>query len=278
MEQLQGKVAVVTGAASGIGLAMARAFAGAGAKVVMADIEDDVLEKAIADLPAGAEALPVHCDVRSPEAVDDLAKAALDRFGAVHVVCNNAGVVVGGAVWEVPADRFRWVVEVNLLGVANGIRTFVPIMIEQGEGHVVNTASAAGLATGPGMASYFATKHGVVALTEALASDLAMAGITSVGCSVLCPEFVRTRIHEAERNLPDDVTPAPPDTEEVASGRAMFGAFVESGMEPDDVAAKVVDAVRTGTFYVLPHDTTLDLARGRWASIEANRPPSLFGA
>src|SRR5687767_9606773 len=190
MDTLSGKVAVVTGAASGIGLALAHAFAGEGAKVVLADIEEGPLDDAVGNLAASAEAVGVVCDVRDPAAVDALAKTTLDRFGAVHVICNNAGVVAGGLSWLVPADRFRWVVEVNLLGVANGIRSFVPHMIEQGEGHVVNTASAAGLATGPGMASYFATKHGVVALTEALAWDLAMAGATGVGCSVLCPEFV----------------------------------------------------------------------------------------
>ena len=274
MDTLSGKVVVVTGGASGIGLGLGHAFAGAGAKVVLADIEEGPLDAAVAGLPASAEAVGVVCDVRDPAAVDALAKTTLDRFGAVHVVCNNAGVVAGGPSWEVPADRFRWVVEVNLIGVANGIRSFVPHLIAQGEGHVVNTASAAGLATGPGMASYFATKHGVVALTETLAFDLAMAGVTGVGCSVLCPEFVSTRIHEAERNLPPEVVRPPEDTEAVAQMRAMFNTFVETGMPPAEVAAKVVDAVRTRTFYVLPHETTMDLARNRWARIEANQPPS----
>lgn len=266
MDQLDGKVVVVTGAASGIGLALVRAFAAEGARVVAADIEQGPLTQA-------AEAtgtMPVVCDVRDPGAVERLAATTVERFGAVHVVCNNAGVVAGGRSWEVDAERFRWVVEVNLLGVANGIRSFVPRMIEQGEGHVVNTASAAGLITGPGMASYFATKHGVVALTEALAFDLMMSGIAGIGCTVVCPEFVRTRIHEAERNLPPGVT-RPPDTEETAAGRQLFGAMVEGGIEPDDVAAEVVDAVRDGTFYVLPHDTTLDLARRRWAAVESGR-------
>jgi NAD(P)-dependent dehydrogenase (short-subunit alcohol dehydrogenase family) len=204
-----------------------------------------------------------------------MADSTVERFGAVHVVCNNAGVVAGGPSWEVAADRFRWVVEVNLIGVANGIRSFVPRLIEQGEGHVVNTASAAGLISGPGMASYFATKHGVVALTEALAYDLVMAGVSGVGCTVVCPEFVRTRIHEAERNLPADVV-APADDDTTAAGRAMFGAMVEAGIDPSVVGAEVVEAVRNDRFYVLPHDTTLDLAKRRWAAIEANRPPFLW--
>ena len=178
-------------------------------------------------------------------------------------------VLEGGLTFEIS----RQLVDVNLIGVANGIRSFVPHLIAQGEGHVVNTASAAGFVTGPGMASYFATKHGVVALTEALAFDLALSGATGVGCTVVCPEFVNTRIHEAERNLPADVSRPPEDTEATTQMRAMFSAFISNGMPPNEVASKVVDAVRANRFYVLPHDTTLDLARNRWARIEENRPP-----
>lgn len=276
MEQLGEKVVVVTGGASGIGLALAHEFAARGSRVVLADVEEEALDKAAAGLPASAEALPVRCDVRDPDAVEALAQAAVDRFGAVHVVCNNAGVAAGGRSWEVPADRFRWVVDVNLVGVANGIRAFVPRFIEQGEGHVVNTASAAGLITGPAMASYYATKHAVVALTEALANDLALAGISGVGCTVVCPEFVRTRIHESERNRPPEVSPAPDDDATTAEARAMINALVESGIEPAEVATKVVDAVQAGDFYVLTHPTTLDLARKRWSKIEQNRPPFLW--
>jgi NAD(P)-dependent dehydrogenase (short-subunit alcohol dehydrogenase family) len=278
MENLAGKVVVVTGGAGGIGHAMAQAFAGEGAKVVLADIEEEALAKAVAQLPESAEAIGVECDVRDADAVASLAATAVDRFGAVHVVCNNAGVVANGRSWEVSADRFNWVVGVNLIGVANGIRAFVPRMIEQGEGHVVNTASAAGLVTGPTMASYFASKHGVVALTEALAYDLALAGVTGVGCTVLCPEGVRTRIHEAERNLPDGIAPASADDSGAAEGRAFLSAIVESGIEPAEVAAKVVDAVKTNRFYVLPHgDSTLQMARSRWDAIAENRPPLLGG-
>src|SRR4029453_18795380 len=145
------------------------------------------------------------------EAVDALGAATFDRFGAAHVLCNNGGVGVGGLAWNVPPDRWRWAVDVNLLGVARGIRAFVPRMIEQGEGHVVNTASSAGILTGPGMSPYFATKHAVVGLSESLHFDPQLTG-AAVGVSVLCPEWVRTRIAESERNRPDDVAEveAPP--------------------------------------------------------------------
>jgi NAD(P)-dependent dehydrogenase (short-subunit alcohol dehydrogenase family) len=277
MEELQGRTAVVTGGASGIGLALAKAFAAERMRVVIADVEDEPLEKAAASLAEdGADILAVPTDVRDPVAVDALAAAATGRFGAVHVLCNNAGVVAGGDAWTVGVDRFRWVVEVNLLGVAHGIASFVPAMIEQGEGHVVNTASAAGLITGPGMASYYASKHAVVALTEALANDLALAGHSGIGCTVICPEFVRTRIHEAERNLPDGIAAAGPDDDATAEGRAMFGAMVEAGIEPDEVAALVVDAVRENRFWVLPHPTTLALARTRWRKVEEGVPPFLW--
>ena len=278
MQELAGKTVVVTGAASGIGRALAEAFAGEGSRLVLADIEVGALEKTAAALAeGGADVLPVPTDVRDAAAVDALAGAAIDHFGAVHVVCNNAGVYTGGEAWTVGVDRFRWVIEVNLLGVAHGIASFVPRFIEQGEGHVVNTASAAGLITGPGMAAYFASKHGVVALTEAVANDLALAGHTGIGCTVICPEFVRTRIHEAERNLPSGVGPtAAPDDERAAAGRAMFNAMVEAGIEPSEVAAQAVDAVRNDRFWVLPHATTLDLARRRWQMIQAGRPPFLW--
>jgi NAD(P)-dependent dehydrogenase (short-subunit alcohol dehydrogenase family) len=278
MQELEGKVAVVTGGASGIGLALAGAFVAEGMRVVVADIEVDPLEEAAAKLSAGgAEVLAVRTDVRHYDEVEALADATVERFGAVHLVCNNAGVVAGGLAWDVSPERFRWVVEVNLLGVAYGIRAFVPRFIAQGEGHVVNTASAAGLITGPGMASYFATKHGVVALTEALANDLALNGHQAIGTTVICPEFVRTRIHEAERNLPDDVAGPPEDDEATAAGRAVFAAMVlEGGIEPSAVAEAVVDAVKSDRFYVLPHATTIDLARKRWSMIEANQPPFLW--
>jgi NAD(P)-dependent dehydrogenase (short-subunit alcohol dehydrogenase family) len=280
MQDLQGKVAVVTGGASGIGLGLARRFAGEGMRVVLADVEPAALDKAtdeLADEFGADSVVGVLTDVRDDEAVDALAAATFDRFGAAHVLCNNAGVGVGGLAWNVPPDRWRWAVDVNLLGVARGIRAFVPRMIEQGEGHVVNTASAAGILTGPGMAPYFATKHAVVALSESLYFDLQLTG-APIGVSVLCPEWVRTNIADSERNRPADVAP---DETAVVSGievdadmvRALIQGLIDGGMDPADVAAQVVDAVRSGRFWVLTHPTTVESARQRWDAIAANTQP-----
>jgi NAD(P)-dependent dehydrogenase (short-subunit alcohol dehydrogenase family) len=280
MEDLEGKVAVVTGAASGIGLALARRFAAERMRVVLADVERAALDKATADLAGefGADnVLGVPTDVRDDVAVDALAAAAFERFGTAHVLCNNAGVGVGGLTWTVPADRWRWAVEVNLLGVARGIRAFVPRMIEQGEGHVVNTASAAGILTGPAMAPYFATKHAVVALSESLHFDLELTG-ASVGVSVLCPEWVRTNIADAERNRPSEVAPVesgpvPGVDIDPEMMRALIQGLIDGGMDPDDVAAQVVAAIRSGRFWVLTHATTVESARRRWDAIAAGGQP-----
>jgi NAD(P)-dependent dehydrogenase (short-subunit alcohol dehydrogenase family) len=278
MEDFSGKVAVVTGAASGIGRALADRFAREGMRVVLADVEQAALDaaaEALAGEHGAGNVLAVPTDVRDEKAVDALAAATFEHFGTAHVVCNNAGVGVGGLTWDIPADRWRWIVEVNLLSVAHGIRAFVPRMIEQGEGHVVNTASAAGLLTGPVMAPYYATKHGVVALSEALHFDLQLTG-TSIGVSVLCPEWVRTRIGESERNRPADVEAMPgmPDDGEGAGN--IIRALVESGLDPDDVAGRVVDAIRTGRFWILTHDTTLPTAQRRWEAIASDGQPTFW--
>jgi NAD(P)-dependent dehydrogenase (short-subunit alcohol dehydrogenase family) len=276
MENLEDKVAVVTGGASGIGLAMARAFAGAGMDLAIADIEEEPMAKAAAELEGlGAEVLTSITDVRDHRAVDAFADATFDRFGAAHVVCNNAGVHLSDTGWQFDPERFRWVVEINLLGVAWGLHAFVPRLIEQGEGHIVNTASAAGLVTGPTMASYFASKHGVVALTEALANDLALAGHAAIGVSVLCPEYVATNINRSARLQPPG---ADVDRGEMAAAsRQLFDEAVDQGIDPAVVADKVLHAVRNNEFWILPHDTTLDLAKTRWEKIAEGKPPFLWG-
>lgn len=286
MENFEGKVAVVTGAASGIGLALARRFAGEGMRVVLADVEHEALDRVAATLADEVDAdgvLAVPTDVRDEDAVEALATATFDRFGAAHVLCNNAGVGVGGLTWMVPADRWRWIVDVNLLGVAHGIRAFVPRMIEQGEGHVVNTASAAGLLTGPGMGPYFATKHAVVALSESLYFDLQLTG-APVGVSVLCPEWVRTQIAESERNRPTGVSEMPalpgPDGEpgdgEAPALSDFVRGLVEGGLDPAEVAGLVVEAIGSGRFWILTHPTTLPATRKRWDAIAADRHPVLW--
>ncbi|MCB0978017.1 MAG: SDR family NAD(P)-dependent oxidoreductase [Acidimicrobiales bacterium] len=249
MEDLNGKVAVVTGGASGIGLAMAKAFAAAGSSVVIADIETEPLRAA--ETQIGGEVLAVQCDVSDPSAVDDLRDAAVERFGTVHVVCNNAGVSAGGQVWTHTPDDWNWVLGVNLLGVVNGIRSFVPLFIEQGEGHVVNTASIAGLTSPPFMGVYNVTKHGVVTLSETLFGDLNLSGVTGVGVSVLCPGWVRTRIHEADRNRPEGNDRGGAIADE--GMREVIAGLISGGLDPDDVAAMVLDAVRTRRFYILTH-------------------------
>ncbi|MDQ3146645.1 MAG: SDR family NAD(P)-dependent oxidoreductase [Actinomycetota bacterium] len=257
MESLQGKVAVVTGAASGIGRGMADRFAATGMKVVLADVEEGALAattRAIVD--TGAEAEAVTCDVSSRAAVDALAEVTVSRFGGVHVVCNNAGVAGGmGPLWETTSRDWEWVLGVNLLGVVHGIQAFVPLMLEQGgEGHVVNTSSVLGLSSGGG-SIYSVTKHAVTRLSEGLLNDLKGQG-SAIGVSVLCPGLIATQIVSSERNRPEELRD---DVDEAAAAEAaqrrelMQGYFLAEGMPPAEVASIVVDAIRADRFYVLTH-------------------------
>ncbi|MGH9210287.1 MAG: SDR family NAD(P)-dependent oxidoreductase [Acidimicrobiales bacterium] len=277
MDRLEGKVAVVTGAASGIGRALAQRFATEQMRVVLADVAEEDLQttaKELADEHGDDRIAAVPTDVRDPEATDALANATVDRFGAVHIVCNNAGVAVGGLAWDIPADRWRWIVEVNLLGVVNGIRSFVPRLIEQGEGHVVNTASVAGFVTAPAMSPYLATKHGVVAVSEALYFDLQVTGNSGVGVSVLCPEWVRTRIHESDRVRPTDVTPMGTGPEVDEGGPAtLLQGLIDTGLDPADVAGHVVDAIGHQRFWIFTHETSLPSIRRRWDAVETDGQP-----
>lgn len=256
MEHLAGKVAVVTGAASGIGLGLARRLAAADMKLVMADIEEDPLRAAAGELEAaGATVLAHVCDVSEGDQVDALADAAVGHFGAVHVACNNAGVGGGGPMWELTPHDWEWVLGVNLWGVIHGVRAFVPRMIEAGEGHVVNTASIAGLTSAPFLGPYNVSKHGVVTLSETLARELAVTE-QNVGVSVLCPAWVRTQIHQSSRNRPQDLTPS--ESEAVADGpaagmAAMMASVIEAGMDPAEVADRVHDAIVGNEFYILTH-------------------------
>jgi NAD(P)-dependent dehydrogenase (short-subunit alcohol dehydrogenase family) len=271
----EGRVAVVTGAASGIGFALSERFAAEGMRVVMADIEAPALAEA-ADLLAGrgATVLPVPTDVSSEAQVEALRDRALEAFGAVQLLCNNAGVGgTAGPLWELTRQDWDWVMGVNLWGVINGIRAFVPTLLEQDAGHVVNTASAAGLISSV-LGPYSVTKHAVVSLSESLQFQLAQRE-ARVGVSVLCPGWVRTRIHEAGRNRPPELgggQDAELDPTQQAA-REFVRQLIENGMDPAQVAGHVVDAIRDGRFYVLTHPELTDSIRQRFDAVLAGRAP-----
>ena len=273
MQELRGKVAVITGAASGIGLAVAKGCAAEGMKVVLADVEEKALDGAVSEITgSGAEAIGVATDVSKWEQVDALAERAYSEFGAVHLVHNNAGVGAGGLMWELSDADWQWVLGVNLWGVIYGIRAFVPRMIAGGEdAHVVNTASMAGLTTPPFMGPYNVSKHSVVAISEGLHKELAMTG-AKVKVSVLCPGFVNTRIGESSRNRPDELQGERTEVQDLMRGD-MFRQLLESGLTPETVAEHVVDAVKADRFYVLTHEDMKDSIRTRMEDILEGRNP-----
>jgi NAD(P)-dependent dehydrogenase (short-subunit alcohol dehydrogenase family) len=271
MEDLQGKVAVITGGASGIGRAVAERAAGEGMKIVLGDIEEGPLKETVDDLTSGgAEALGVVTDVSDAASVRALRDRTLDRFGAVHLVHNNAGIGLGGPIWEVSEEDWRWILGVNLWGVVHGVATFVPVLLEQGEGHVVNTASIAGLIAAPFLGPYNATKQAVVAMSETLFKDLQAVG-APIGVSVLCPGFVQTRIAESERNRP--AWAGDRDAPGAAELRGAVQNMVDGGIPPAAVADRVIDAVRTGTFYILTHPELDGAITSRFDDILQRRHP-----
>ena len=281
MQTLQGRIAVVTGAASGIGLALAQRFAHAGMTLVLADIEADALARAQAQLQsAGATVMAVPVDVVDPGAVEALAETAYHHFGAVHVLCNNAGVLLPTLrlpTWETSLADWQWIMSVNLMGVVHGLRAFVPRMLAGGEeGHIVNTASVAGLLTGPG--AYFASKHAVACLTEALYKDL-KAMNARLSASVLCPGLIRTAIFDAERNRAaacGPVTDLAALSETSQRAAAAFRQALEKGFEPGVVADAVADAIVADRYFVVPAQPHLhELIRTRMADITALRNPTL---
>ena len=253
MDDLTGRVAVVTGGASGIGFALGERFAADGMKVILADIEPEPLNAAVERLSMTTEVLGIVTDVSDRASVERLAESTLERFGSVHIVCNNAGVGPGGITWEVPATVWDWVVGVNLMGTVNGIAAFVPHLVKQDEGHVVNTASVAGLVGMPGMGAYSATKHAVVGLSQALDLDLRLAG-SAVGVTVLCPGATRTRMNESGRNWPTRLGPAPPGgllPGHPAVTERFLQSFPKIAIDPSDVADRVSDAIRERRFWLL---------------------------
>lgn len=270
MRELAGKTAFVTGGASGIGLALGRAFAQAGMKVMLADIEADALATAVENLrDLGPGVRGVSCDVADPASIERAAAASYQAFGNVHVVCNNAGVAGGSGIDNIALDNWRWVLDVNLMGVLHGVSTFLPHIRGHGEGgHIVNTASMAGLQSGLGFSPYATSKHAVVAMSEGLAIELEPLGI---GVTVLCPGFVRTRISESGRNRPQRYGSAiKPDPASPAGALAAHLAeLAQSGLDPAEVAAQVLCAIRGDDLYVFTHPEMRDEVEERFAAILA---------
>lgn len=269
MQDFEGRVAVVTGAASGIGLAATERFVEEGMKVVMADVEKARLDREVGRLAeGGADVLGVVCDVRDPDAVQGLADRTLAAFDGVHVLFNNAGVGPAGPMLDTTPADWRWIVDVNVLGVAYGVTTFGPILKAQGKGHIVNTASEAGHVSSAVLGMYTATKHAVVGLTESLYRELEGTG---VGVHCLCPNLVKTEIFHSERNRDDGATETASQTATIAPLREAITAL---GIPPSQVAADIVEAMRADRFWIFTHDVTKQALATRYRDIEAGRNPS----
>jgi NAD(P)-dependent dehydrogenase (short-subunit alcohol dehydrogenase family) len=270
MRELVGKTAFVTGGAGGIGLALGRAFAQAGMKVMLADIEADALQAAVTSLrEISPDVSGIICDVADAESVERAAQAAFDAFGKVHVVCNNAGVAAGGGIDHISLDSWRWVIDVNLMGVLHGIKSFLPHIRAHGEGgHIVNTASMAGMLAGLGFSAYGASKFAVVSMSEGLSLQLKPHGI---GVSVLCPNYVRTRIGESGRNRQERYGPTRPldPASPAAALVAELARNIDAGIEPDAVAARVLAAIRHDELYIFTHPGMRAEVEPRFADILA---------
>ena len=280
MKNFKDKVAVITGGAAGLGREFALSAHKLGMKLVLADVQQDMLDQATAELEAqGAEVLAMLCDVRKGEQVQALADATMARFGAVHLVFNNAGVGSGGLIWENSEADWEWVMGVNVWGVIHGVRIFTKLMLECAkadpafEGHIVNTASMAGLLNAPTMGVYNVSKHAVVSLSETLYHDLALVE-APIGASVLCPYFVPTGISMSHRNRPDDVKMSDSPTASQRAAQAMTVKAVESGkVSAADVAALTFKAIAEGQFYIYSHPQALGNVAERMDGIVHQKNP-----
>jgi NAD(P)-dependent dehydrogenase (short-subunit alcohol dehydrogenase family) len=274
------KTAVLTGAGSGFGLECARIGAKLGMNLVLADVQQDALDKAAAEMEAlGAPVLAFKLDVSKAAEVEALGQAVLARFGAPHFVFNNAGVGAGGLIWENTVQDWEWVIGVNLMGVAHGVRVFTPMMLDAAskdpayQGHIVNTASMAGLLNAPNMGIYGASKHAVVSISETLYQDLALV-TEQISASVLCPFFVPTGITQSERNRPA-ATPAAKPTRSQLIGQAMTDKAVGSGkVSAAEVAQKVFDAIAANQFYIYSHPKSIGSVQTRMEDVLQARNPT----
>ena len=276
----KGKTAVLTGAGSGFGLECARIAAQRGMNVVLVDVQQDALDAADAEIKAmGAATLAFKLDVSSADQMETMSKAVFERFGAPHLVFNNAGVGCGGLIWENTLKDWEWVLGVNVMGVVHSLRNFTPMMLAAAaaepawRGHIVNTASMAGLLNAPNMGVYNVSKHAVVSLSETLYQDLQLV-TDQVGASVLCPFFVTTGIAQSHRNRPDELKAATP-TKSQLIGQAMTGKAVGSGkVSAADVAAMVFDAVAANQFYIYSHPKAIKSVQTRMEDVLQSRNPT----
>jgi len=284
MKEFKNKVAVITGGASGIGFAIAERAAVRGMHIIIADIEQAVLDSAKAQLEVhGTTVVSSQTDVTDPQQMESLANSAIDRFGAVHLMVNNAGVGgVAGPIWETELSDWRWVLNVNMWGVIHGIHAFSKIMVRQNEGHIVNTASVAGLMTASGMGGYTVSKHAVVAMSEALYGELQTANV-NVDVSVLCPSYINTNIGTSDRNRPGAVVKvdltAEDEQKEIERKTYAKKFFDEIGMSPSEVADKVFNAIENRDFYILTHsEGTKEKVKNRMNSILNNINPPILSS
>ena len=267
----QGKVAVVTGGGSGIGRALAHAFARRGARIALADIEKPALDAVASELErAGSQVLALRVDVADPRQVAQLADSVYETFGAAHVLCNNAGIAVGGRVRDLSLEEWEWALRVNLFGVIHGLHAFLPRMLESGEPcHIVNTASLAGMMSMPGLTPYSASKYAVVAISEGLAMECAG---TNVGVSVVCPGWVKTRIAESDRHKGPEI-PVRPVTPEMEMMRGLLRGVIDSGTEPEEIAQRVLEGIEQRALYIFPNPGNLFAGvHARFANILAAGP------
>ena len=273
MRELKGRTAVVTGAGSGIGRELALACAREGMGVMLADIDDAGMRETGAAIEAlGVRVESIRCDVSNPLEVEALAARAWERFGAVHLLFNNAGVAVAGPAWTATLEDWKWTLGINLMGVVHGVRSFVPRMLAQGgECHVVNTASVAGLVDIPGSAVYCVSKHGVVALSECLHHDLRVAK-AKVGVSVLCPAYVNTGIGDSARNRPSELAATNPFAAPYEA--AVRQALLHGKISAADVARATIEAVKSGRFYILTHEKIKGAIEARMRDILEDRTPT----